>query len=465
MEQQLLILGNGFDLACGLKSSYKDFYTSLVYEDFEKRTYDKEFLKHTTSSKIPEGKFWLYLLYYYEQKYNKIDYNWCNIEKIIEEIITDINLPKDNHNAYYDLAWDLILSTVKDDNIDWLQNYQVKEKNIISKFIVSFIYKYIWDNHINEIYRIYEKNRKSKITPTIEHRNKFNGHLLEQLNELEKDFCKYLKTAINNSAKNPNYNYQIKSLELFDKIKIANFTSTNISLNQHSLIRLGISDYTCSFYDYSHIISFNYTNILNTFSTNKKIFKDSVPIIIPNNPNSYVNVHGSLCDNDCINCTSLTAIFGVDNKIIWDKKDTEKQNTQTQNNETNEEKNLRKNLRIFSKTYRTLSFNRQNTISLPKLNDKDKLTIKFYGHSLASADYSYFQSIFDYYSIYDNNNIGLEFYYSIYEGGNKSTIESTQKDNVYNLINEYGLTLNNKDQGRNLIHKLQLENRINLIEI
>ena len=43
-------------------------------------------------------------------------------------------------------------------------------------------------------------------------------------------------------------------------------------------------------------------------------------------------------------------------------------------------------------------------------------TIVFYGHSFAPADYSYFQSIFDYYNIYDND-ITLVFYYSIYGSG------------------------------------------------
>lgn len=33
--EQLLIIGNGFDLACGLKSKYKDFFDSIP-----EKTYD-----------------------------------------------------------------------------------------------------------------------------------------------------------------------------------------------------------------------------------------------------------------------------------------------------------------------------------------------------------------------------------------------------------------------------------------
>lgn len=43
---------------------------------------------------------------------------------------------------------------------------------------------------------------------------------------------------------------------------------------------------------------------------------------------------------------------------------------------------------------------------LPK-NDGQPIEIKFYGHSLSEADYSYFQSIFDFYNLYDNYNVSL----------------------------------------------------------
>ena len=98
--------------------------------------------------------------------------------------------------------------------------------------------------------------------------------------------------------------------------------------------------------------------------------------------------------------------------------------------------------------------NNPNNI-LPK-NDGTPIEIKFYGHSLSEADYSYFQSIFDYYHIYDNSNVSLLFYYS--EG-------YEQIDSIYKLINDYGKTMINQDQGKNLIHKLLLENRLKIIKL
>ena len=92
---------------------------------------------------------------------------------------------------------------------------------------------------------------------------------------------------------------------------------------------------------------------------------------------------------------------------------------------------------------------------LPAKNNQ-LIEIKFYGHSLNEADYSYFQSIFDYYNLYENTNVSLIFYYS-------KGFEQTDK--VYQLINTYAKTLSNKDQGNNLTHKLLLENRLKIVEI
>ena len=102
-----------------------------------------------------------------------------------------------------------------------------------------------------------------------------------------------------------------------------------------------------------------------------------------------------------------------------------------------------------------------NTCVLPVLNKNDALIIKFYGHSLNEADYSYFQSIFDSYGLYDKQNILLEFYYTPHKDGIKSEVI----DSVYKLINKYGSTLYNEDQRKNLMHKLILEKRVTIKEI
>lgn len=72
----------------------------------------------------------------------------------------------------------------------------------------------------------------------------------------------------------------------------------------------------------------------------------------------------------------------------------------------------------FTKTYRTL---KSYTHGFEKIGEgrdiytKDIQTIKFYGHSLAEADYAYFQQLFDYYELYTNPNLSLVFFYSVYD--------------------------------------------------
>lgn len=173
----------------------------------------------------------------------------------------------------------------------------------------------------------------------------------------------------------------------------------------------------------THILSFNYTALFD--------------ILGVKNPCAYNNVHGKLCNSVCKeNCNESNIIFGIDDSVIQ---------LQSASSE----------LRMFSKTYRKMFSTNLHTTALPKTNNAP-LEIKFYGHSLSSADYSYFQSIFDFYNLYANSNVSLIFYYSKgYE----------QTDEIYKLINTYGDTLPNQKQGKNLIHKLLLENRLKIVEI
>ena len=118
--------------------------------------------------------------------------------------------------------------------------------------------------------------------------------------------------------------------------------------------------------------------------------------------------------------------------------------------------------RIFTKTHRKMFLGSPKKILTHGVN-----VVKFYGHSLGESDYSYFHSIFDYYNLYDNNldageGLSLHFYYTAYEGSENE--ESKVTDSVYRLITSYGNnTLSNTGKGKNLLHKLLLEGRIQII--
>jgi len=90
--------------------------------------------------------------------------------------------------------------------------------------------------------------------------------------------------------------------------------------------------------------------------------------------------------------------------------------------------------------------------------------IKFYGHSLGDADYSYFQAIFDEVNLYESNT-RLIFYYNKSRPNTtlqEKAVQEEMFEKVNRLITTYGATLDNEDHGRNLLHKLLLEGRLTI---
>ena len=80
MSKQLLVLGNGFDLHCGLKSSYKDFFRYTILDTIGERF-------NLAQMKAGVSGFWEGLLMEYYKTFGNIDYSWCDIESIIKETL------------------------------------------------------------------------------------------------------------------------------------------------------------------------------------------------------------------------------------------------------------------------------------------------------------------------------------------------------------------------------------------
>ena len=168
------------------------------------------------------------------------------------------------------------------------------------------------------------------------------------------------------------------------------------------------------------ILSFNYTGPFN-ISSNE--IGQSV---------AYTNIHGLCHEGEEI-------IFGIDGK----------------------EHLVDEIARPFTKTYRLLG------LGGPKAQDvvrSDTQCIKFYGHSLSDADYSYFQAIFDAVHLY-SSDVSLVFFYRCFDEKDPLIHRSEMMNKVINLLTAYGVTLENKDHGKNLIHKLLLEGRLSVQEI
>lgn len=98
---QLLILGNGFDLHCGLRSSYKDFFHSEILYSI---------VEPFGVKKLKAGVlgFWESLLLEYYKTNNKDDYAWCDIETIIKDTLWLI-LIGDNAKLNQGLAYEALI--------------------------------------------------------------------------------------------------------------------------------------------------------------------------------------------------------------------------------------------------------------------------------------------------------------------------------------------------------------------
>ena len=251
---------------------------------------------------------------------------------------------------------------------------------------------------------------------------KFLCYLKDQLIDFEKNINDYILSLFVDDNPNSTYSYEGPFIEQLSFID--NFKET---INK--MIKENSSD------EKYCILSFNYIFFPSERLEQKDDLKEMYLVrYIEDLPNCtfYKNIHGKLGKQNS------NVIIGIDEKNI----------------EPQDE------LYRFTKTYQLFEFDNdgnERNLGLPIGVKK----IKFFGHSLAEADYSYFQSIFDFYDIY-NTNVQLIFYYVNYKNSDGEEVDGKEELflRVIRLMKEYGETLDNKDHGKNLLHKLRLENRI-----
>jgi hypothetical protein len=304
-------------------------------------------------------------------------------------------------------------------NMQIIQLYKDIEKNLFYLYLI-FLKK--CDLNWNEV--------ESNILPFIRDTSKIFELKMETiLGNIEKnEMYKYLLIAkvIIKDRKNLNFlDFMMEQLNLFEK-DFGNYIGS-LELKEKNENRLiNIFRTTCR----KKIINFNYSIFLQNLIDR---YKDTAfsEIEIPRRIKpieSIVNIHGDF----------KNPIFGIDSH------------------------NSEEQFQNFTKTSRILN---NDTVGNFELSKPEKLgTINFFGHSLSEADYSYFQSLFDYYDIY-SSNIKLNFMYSEYDKNDLTRAKRETHNNVVKLMKNYGEKLENKDKGKNLLHKLLIENRIKLINV
>ncbi|WP_082097815.1 AbiH family protein [Bifidobacterium polysaccharolyticum] len=255
--------------------------------------------------------------------------------------------------------------------------------------------------------------------------------MMQELHRLESAFSSYMKNEADG-----NENYLSRACLLLEKLMNDQLSDYNTLLTNNTY-KIGEDISFGSSFNNVRILDFNYTD----------------PIYGIEIAPTLINIHGNIHGGDII--------FGIDSNSV----DTDDSNYP--------------GLVKFTKTYRLMALGKGNKTKLvhPHVSGQpgsETSIIKFFGHSLGDPDYSYFQAIFDEVDLYGSDT-RLVFYYNqkrLNENkddkkSKNATSENAQEEmfeKVNRLITTYGQTLDNKDHGRNLMHKLLLENRLQVVQ-
>lgn len=207
LDNKKIVLGNGFDLFCGLKTSYKNFFESQkenyclfdrYIDDFKRDAYggSRYYFRGdlTTLSKIFGNTIWD--LVFYLMSNNKQKTEWCDIEVIIKNTFTNKNLIK----------WNNVLDIIQHRNT-------ITEKHKYEYVCAIFLEnKYQIDNQItkDEFYDLLYKE-----LTTFE--QKF-GQYIQKEQDQNKE---YINNAINTLIKFTNNTNQIVSIDTFNYSNIS----------------------------------------------------------------------------------------------------------------------------------------------------------------------------------------------------------------------------------------------------
>lgn len=366
---QLIVIGNGFDLECGLKSSFSSFFTA------RNSCFAHDADSNETNPLGFKRNLWDVIL-------GSMDGDrWADVEGAIAQWIVSTGR-KDTNPKYWKSMLDETIGTLREIACDKKSTFR---KNSITDNVALYLC-----GGSPQKARQWDKERLQHLT-------------YDALKSLEDEFARYLTQAEKNES-----SYRDEAAKLMCEIILQG--------------RPKEEDFNIE----ESVLSFNYTHPIENLHSKEHV-------------TSYVNIHGRLGGE---------IVFGIDG-------------TGRMNDPI---------ITPYTKTYRLMNLNVKNTRSLVHVpssaesQDYGTSLIKFYGHSLGSADYSYFQAIFDSIHLYESQT-QLVFFYRKH---GKKTLEEVRTETMHQvirLLDAYGRTLDNKDHGKNLIHKLLIEGRLVVKEL
>jgi hypothetical protein len=426
---ELLVVGNGLDLQCGLETTYENFLKYVFLKKKSELSIDTEEIDLSMVSDRLESSFNFYKTNWHEHSTKEVysfvniwyqiflhekmleNRNWSNVESMIAHYLKEEHLIFNIASAikYKKRKLASIGNQTVNNRVPYMMGNQT---NFIAKLAYVLVKKDLTllqlsemesYQKIQDIYNNVVEFELNDIQPLVA------DVLLHELHELEYDFQCFISYRLSITR---DYDENINSL--LRRI-------TNPEKDMFTAIAIPY-----------HLLSFNYS------SRWSRAFRPRF------SPVKFLDVHGKIPDDEGLRFSNI--IFGVDHSLFQAS-----------------ELEYR-----FTKTYRTL---KSYTHGFEKIGEgrdiytKDIQTIKFYGHSLAEADYAYFQQLFDYYELYANPNLSLVFFYSVYDEKRSQEIEHEQIMAISRLIEKYGQTLDNKDHGKNLLTRLIQTKRLQMIKI
>lgn len=449
-NHQLVILGNGFDLACGLRSSFSEFFSPRVAEI---KTIDPKDDKKWVAGVVARGyTAWdLILSSLKELAGDGSEVVWCNVEAAIAEVVqTSGDSDKTAANR-------LNVSAVAK-YFRFIAAYDVKMRP--TEFVERFRHRLSVPSELDRLERDFSKRIEGEEVEDWAVKA-FGPFIDEQLSYeygcLPSDLYTYGE-LVENACPNKEgeklgvfLRFRYPSILRWDVSSIRGALMSELHLLEGAFNRYLSQEFSLNLRypsaassllseicRYSKdaddpktptditLLNFNYTNPLTV-----GLAGDLAAVNL-----KQINVHGRL---------GHELIFGIDGSRCL-----------------SDSGQLR-----FSKTFRLLQLQApsiEGPIAYPTANadadDVNTVAIKFYGHSLSRADYSYFQSIFDMVDLYAGS-VKLYFFYKPF----KLDALDELLVNVANLLNEYGKSMDNQSHGRNLMHKLLLERRLIVKEI
>jgi hypothetical protein len=406
---QLIVLGNGFDLKAGLSSRYADFFndrfgTKTVRDARDQIDRD---LKRNAFFTRPNANMWDIIFAWESTGWEESGKgDWKDVESVIQDWVT-------NHDRLR-----LLVRLVHSEGPTWQSDIPEYSKHgpTLGKVDGHLLARLIY--FIN--FHRESQSPGGYASETLNLPWLYNL-LLNNLNCFESAFRDYL-INLTNGAKAPSVingsQYDENSRNLLDVI-----AALDVEGNLGDL----------------SVLSFNYTTPALHRGGSSGI---STPMV-----KTWRNVHGRIVDPD--GCPGHI-IFGIDDTMLFPTPAASS--------------NYPEQTSRFSKTFRVMehpspTFNPgQEPVDLFDRGHGSFDAVKFYGHSLADADYSYFKAIFDEINLYDGDT-ALYFLYSRHEGFDIT--ENIHKP-VYRLMRRYSQELG---AYANIMHKLLLEDRIRIREV